>query len=504
MSTYVAVFDVGKTNKKLCIFDERMQLVDSYYDSFPAIEETAEHHEQTPATTEWLLNGLRDFAARYSIAAIGVTTHGATLAGVDAQGALAHPVVAYTSDPGATFHEDFYARFGDARSLHRAFATPALGSLTNAGLGAFYLKQRHPAAWEKIRHLLPYPQYFAYVLTGCAGAEPTMLGCHSYLLDFATRNYSRIAREAGLLEKLPTPIQSSGSVLGTVTPAIVERCGLDPACRVILGVHDSNASLVPYLLQARDERFILNSTGTWCVAMRPCERMQFTEEELDLGVFYNCSVHGDPVKTAIFMGGQERLAWLDVCESLHAQWALPDFDAAIYQELITAADTFILPGVMPGTGPFPHSVSRLVHGDQTTTLAAIRTGASPLGLGQNPVRDYAVLCLSLALQTAEMLEKLELEAGMRVFIEGGFRHNVGYQQILGALCPNIRIELSSLSEATAFGCGLLTLAATRGCRLADLADTVAIDTTPVTIGNFPSLDRYRTRFLAHARSHTEH
>lgn len=55
-----------------------------------------------------------------------------------------------------------------------------------------------------------------------------------------------------------------------------------------VGIHDSSASLVPYLQNSVDD-FILVSTGTWCISMNPfplgIERFSEGLEQVDLAVF---------------------------------------------------------------------------------------------------------------------------------------------------------------------------------------------------------------------------
>ncbi|MFW5828840.1 MAG: FGGY family carbohydrate kinase, partial [Planctomycetota bacterium] len=343
MSGHVAIFDVGKSNKKVVLFDEGMQQVAAEYQAFPALEEGAEHYEQTAAVTEWFLQTLRNLAAEHSIEAVGITTHGACAAGVDADGGLVEPVYAYTTDPGADFHADFHARCGTPRDLHRELASPSLaGSLLNLGVAAHYVQERHPEQWRQIRWFLPYPQYFAHVLTGKAAAEPTMLACHAYLYDFATGTYSRIPRELGLMDRLPD-IVPSGQVIGGVSPAVAAATGLAAGTPVIAGVHDSNASLIPYLM-LQDGRFILNSSGTWCVLMKPGSDRQLDDAQMDRNVFCNCSVFGDPVKTALVMAGQERQSWAEALSARQpGRDIYPDYDEVMHADLIADGERFVLP-----------------------------------------------------------------------------------------------------------------------------------------------------------------
>jgi len=46
------------------------------------------------------------------------------------------------------------------------------------------------------------------------------------------------------------------------------------------GIHDSSASLAPYILASR-EPFVIVSTGTWCVSMNPFNEEPLSDFELE-------------------------------------------------------------------------------------------------------------------------------------------------------------------------------------------------------------------------------
>ena len=46
-----------------------------------------------------------------------------------------------------------------------------------------------------------------------------------------------------------------------------------------MGIHDSNANFLPYLAKGY-ANCILNSTGTWCVAMQSGSARRLTDEEI--------------------------------------------------------------------------------------------------------------------------------------------------------------------------------------------------------------------------------
>ena len=168
-----------------------------------------------------------------------------------------------------------------------------------------------------------------------------MLGCHTYLYDHINKTYSDVAKKLGVLGKLPREICNSCKSIGTVTAQIAKQAGLPTDCIVTAGVHDSNSSLVPFLI-TKIEDFVLNSTGTWCVAMRPSDSISFKPNEIGKTVFYNQDVFGKPVKTSIFMGGLEYETYTKLFKSIHDRTDLPSLDKQLYSSVLDKCECFIL------------------------------------------------------------------------------------------------------------------------------------------------------------------
>ncbi len=80
---YIAVIDVGKTNKKVLIFDEQLKLVDSVYHSFEEFIEGPIHYENIIPMVAWMKEQLKVFSQKYRIDALSITTHGATAVCID-------------------------------------------------------------------------------------------------------------------------------------------------------------------------------------------------------------------------------------------------------------------------------------------------------------------------------------------------------------------------------------------------------------------------------------
>ncbi|MCK5844901.1 MAG: hypothetical protein KAG97_09355, partial [Victivallales bacterium] len=420
-------------------------------------------------------------------------THGATFAAVGADGKLSAPLIAYTTDPGDDFNNSFFEKYGDSSDLHRKTRTSLLGGLANIARGIEFLRERYPAEFAATDKFLFFPQYFGHLLTGVAGADSTYAGCHTYLWDFEVRDWSFVADKMNIRGKLPAKVAGSAEILGTITAAVAERTGLPPNTIVTHGIHDSNASLLPYLIKNRG-KFVLNSTGTWCVEMCPSENAELTKNDLETGVFYNLSVMSKPVKTAIFMGGAEHDLYIDILKKFESQDVFMDFDPALYARVLNEAKLFFMPGVLPGTGPFPKSVSRIIDEIGENPTADIKSSATAPDSMRDTLYAYAALNASLAIQTGEMLKNVGADDGYTIYIEGGFRKNKGYQAYLSAMFPKCDLVLSNIPEATAFGAALLGKAALEKRRLVELDNDFEIETAKVERHSFAGIAAYFEKF----------
>ncbi len=134
-------------------------------------------------------------------------------------------------------------------------------------------------------------------------SELTSLGCHSDLWRPREARFSSLAGTLGFEGLLP-PLRAAGDVLGTVTPSIARITGLDPTCRVLCGIHDSNASYLCHRVSRPDkEQFAVISSGTWIVIMAHGTDLGRLREEQDM--LANVDAFGEPVATARFLGGRE-------------------------------------------------------------------------------------------------------------------------------------------------------------------------------------------------------
>src|SRR5512133_4185289 len=142
MEKAIAVIDIGMTNKKIALFDEKLRMLDSSSRGFAPLMVDGIPAHDLAGMEEWFLDALAKSEARHPIGAIAVTTHGATMVCVGADGNPCAPCFLYTHEPGPDFQERFYRMAGDKRELQTSTGTPPLSAMINPAKGIFFLKER--------------------------------------------------------------------------------------------------------------------------------------------------------------------------------------------------------------------------------------------------------------------------------------------------------------------------------------------------------------------------
>jgi sugar (pentulose or hexulose) kinase len=490
---HIAVFDIGKTNKKLLVYDPCLNILKIEKIKIEEFSDGDLKHDNIREVEGWIIESLKNNALEFNIKAISISAHGATFTCIDEKGSLAIPELSYTTDPGEAFHEAFFNEMGSRESLQDETCTPDFNVLLNVAKGIKYAQDTFGDQFNEVKHILNLPQYFSYKLTGIASADPTYVGCHTYLWNFRENKWSAVVDKLNIRSKLPEKLLKPWDTVGTLNKQVAHETGLSADTLVTTGIHDSNASLLPHIISSDGQDFILNSTGTWCVIMHERENVHFNRDELGKVVFYNLSAFNSPIKTAIFMGGLEFEAYDKLIKGSASDCCI--FDAPLYQKIISRKDYFILPGITRGTGQFPHSSPRVIENGKSYPYDDINSGKIIPECFQDPHTAFAVLNLSLAIQTKVSLDRVDMHNGLPIFTEGGFSNNEAYNILVGGFYPDSDVFLTNLTEATSFGAALMGKAAVEQKNPKEFKDLLEIDKIPIKKHSFEGLEEYTNEFL---------
>ncbi len=493
MKYAIAVLDIGMTNKKILIYDDEFKELESVQRGFAPLTVKGFPVHDLEGIAAWFLSSLKEMGKKYPIKVISVTTHGATFVCVGEDGKPSVPNVLYTVEPGEEFHKEFFRRVGDPLDIQLTTVTPNFNALINPAKGIYFAQKVFPEEFSRTRWILLYPQYYGFLLTGKIGAEPTYMGCHTYLWNPKKRELSEVADALGIRSMLAPEIRETWSVLGTLKPGIAEATGLPSDTVVTMGIHDSNASLLPYL--AKEEKdFVLNSTGTWCVVMHPAPDFTLDPEDIGKVAFFNQAATLKPVKTCIFLGGLEFETYSELIRKASGAGGSHQFDIALARRIASEKRLFILPEIIPGSGQFSGSAPRVVEDGKVFSLADIQSGRTVPAFFRDFDTAMTVLSLSLVIQSDTAIRRSGFKPGTNLYIEGGFRKDREYTTLLSSLYPESQVCLTDIAQATSFGAAMIGKMAVEGIPLEDLGSRVSISYTPVAKEDFPEMASYMAAY----------
>lgn len=432
---HVAVIDIGKTNAKVALVDLE-SLSEIAVRRVPnAVQRDGPYpHFDTDRLWAFILESLGALNRAQRIEAISITAHGATGALLDAEGRLALPILDYEHDGPDSLAVDYDA----VRPPFAGTGTPRLPAGLNLGAQLFWQARAFPQTFARVATILTYPQYWAFRLTGVRANEVTSLGCHTDLWDVRKGNFSSLV-DAMAWRRLMAPVRRAGDRLGPILPEIAAATGLAVETQVLCGIHDSNASLLPHLVE-RPQPFSVVSTGTWVISMAVGGGQVALDPARDTLV--NVNAFGQLVPSARFMGGRE-------FETLVGQNKSQPTGAEI--RAVLEQSVMLLPSVRHGSGPFP-------------SREAAWVGGEPAGGAR-----YAAASFYLAMMTATCLDLIGADGPS--IVEGPFATNRLFVAMLAAATGRPVIAAGS-TTGTSIGAALL--AAGEGASLRLAADEVTI------------------------------
>lgn len=272
MKKVIVVFDIGKTNKEIFLFDKNFDVV---YTNSNRFEEVLDDDnfpcDNIEAIEKWMQDEIKNLQKQneYTIKAINFSTHGATLVYLDKEGNRITPLYNYLKPLTIDFNS-FYDRYGGVEEFSRKTASPAYGML-NAGLQMYWLKKSKPHFWNKVDAILHYPQYLSYLFSNKLAADYTSVGAHTATWDFDNMQYHEWLGKENIT--LPKPKLGKNAALSFVNGKEIY---------IGKGLHDSSSSIIPLLenYENSNREFILLSTGTWIVCMNPFSKETLTSYQL--------------------------------------------------------------------------------------------------------------------------------------------------------------------------------------------------------------------------------
>jgi sugar (pentulose or hexulose) kinase len=427
----IAIFDIGKTNKKLFLFDEQYNMLLEKTQQFAEItDEDGDACEDITALSNWVNQSLHEMFQdkKIRVRALNFSTYGASFVHIDPEGKPVAPLYNYLKQYPAGLQAEFYKKYGGEIAFSIHTASPVLGNL-NSGLQLYRLKYDKPELFDRIRYALHLPQYMSFIVTGRAYSDITSIGCHTALWNFPQNHYHEWLFREGINEKL-APIFPSDQLMFSQWQGHALLTGV--------GLHDSSAALIPYLFYFTAP-FVLISTGTWCISLNPFNQTRLTFEELQQDCLCYMEYRGRPVKAARLFAGHEH-----------------------EQQVKRMADHFNVGIDRYKTVQYDPQINLQTDTDFTSSKTgntAMQQGSLFASRGLDTFTSYEAayhqLMADIMKQQIDSLNLVLHDSSVqKIFVDGGFSRNPIYMQLLANAYPSHEVYAASMAQASALGAAL--------------------------------------------------
>jgi sugar (pentulose or hexulose) kinase len=419
----IAVFDIGKTNKKLLLLDEDYSVI---FEKTARLEEAKDEDGFPCENVQALINFMEEALEEairykyYKIVALNFSAYGASFVYLDEHGKVICSLYNYLKPYPEELQKKFYSENEGEVMFSALTSSPVLGSL-NSGMQLYRLKNEKPEVFKKIKTALHLPQFLSYIFTNKAVSEITSIGCHTNLWNFSQNDYHAWVSRESIDEKL-APIADADKT--------IEAKYDGHSIKVGTGLHDSSAALIPYLMSFK-KPFVLLSTGTWCISLNPFNTTPLTADELRQDALCYLTYNGTPVKASRLLLGP------------------------FYEQQVKRISAF-----------YRHPVSHYYKIEFNVMWMAVvekRKQESQADFATMDLKGfsggeeaYHQLMYDIALSQAKSLDLILKNSEVNsFFVDGGFSTNPLYMNMIAFLYPEVKVYAASMPQGSALGAALV-------------------------------------------------
>jgi sugar (pentulose or hexulose) kinase len=423
------IFDIGKTNKKVFVFDSSYKII--YEESHRISEITDEDGDPCDdlhSLIEWVTSTSENILSNKDlrISAINFSSFGASFVHINELGKPILPLYSYLKPLSPELKNKFFNDYGGEQKISRETASPVLDSL-NSGLQLYRLKYEKSLT-QKPGYSLHLPQFLSYLITRKVYSDITSIGCHTMLWNFEKHDYHEWVNKEGIIKRL-APIYPSSQMLDADRKWGRVKAGV--------GLHDSSSAIIPYLAVFR-EPFVLVSTGTWAISLNPFNSTPLTSWELRKDCLSFLSYKKKQVKASRFFAGHEH----EVNEKRiaeHFNKGERYFDAVPFSEETIAY------------------LKQNFEQDERTEFepGACKFAERDMSQFNSYEEAYHQLLLDIVHLQILSTELVLYESNVRkIFVDGGFSKNQIYMKLLAHGFSDYEIYAASVAQASALGAAL--------------------------------------------------
>jgi len=425
----IAIFDIGKTNKKVFLFNENYQIL---WDKTINLEETVDEDdfpcENIIELKSWIILRLAEIKElkEYALKAINFSTYGASFVYIDEEGNPLTPLYNYLKSYPEVLRREFYKKYKGEEKFSIKTSSPVLMSL-NSGMQIYRLKLENPDLFFKVKYCLHLPQYLSSLLTGQYFSDITSIGCHTNLWNFKKMKYHKWIKKEIISAKIPPLLDAENTI---------EIAG---GIAVGGGLHDSSSAIIPYIINFT-EPFVLLSTGTWSISLNPFNKIPLTFEELQHDCLCYLQYKQKPVKAArLFSGNEHEVQAKKI--ALHFGLPFDTFKEVIYDKAIIARLQ------EKGNKPSKNDTYEIVRESlfEKRNLADFKTYEMAYHQLMLDIVGQQILSTQLVIHNSPV---------KKLFVDGGFSKNSIFMNLLAQAFPDMEVYAASMAQASALGAAL--------------------------------------------------
>ncbi|MFI5185841.1 MAG: FGGY-family carbohydrate kinase [Chitinophagales bacterium] len=418
----ILILDIGKTNKKMLLFDDRYKLL---REECTQLRETVDEDgfpcEDLNELTRWTEQKFSEILSNkdFEIKAINFSAYGASFVHLNKELKPVTPLYNYLKPFPENLKKQFYSQYGGESLIAKQTASPVLGSL-NSGMQLYRLKYEKPGVYDLIKYSLHLPQYISCIISKKPATDISSVGCHTNLWDFGKGQYHDWVFKEQLDRKL-APVYKGDKTFGTA----YGNNGLQSG----IGLHDSSAALIPYLFSFH-EPFILISTGTWCISLNPFNHAELTNDELRQDCLCYLSYEGKPVKASRLFAGYEHEQQVKRIAA-HFNKGVISFQAVRYN---------------------PESVDKAQRIGKIKQIPFSEIDLTEFKTYEDAYHRLMYGIIRQQIKSTNLV--LQGTTVKRIFVDGGFGKNPIYMQLLAKNLPGIEVYSAMIPQASALGAAL--------------------------------------------------
>ena len=403
--------DIGTTGTKALAVDETGNILGrGYYEYSVEIPREGEIIQNAAdwwvASVHAVRGALSSVSDKTQVAAIGLSTQGATMIAADARGDPLCPAMTWMDTRAEKETAELIEKFGGEAIYVKSGWTPA-SSLDASKI--MWIRKNEPELFRSAAYFISTLEFMNIKLTGQNVIDPTNAAIRQ-LMDIQTGKWDdEILDFIGIDAKRLPFLLPSGAFIGTLTEKAAEELSLPRGTKVFNGAHDQYCSAIGS--GVLDPGEMLMSTGTTWVALGVTDKLLYTKSRLAPGIFPLTNRFG--AMASMVSAGSALKWWKGIIGGSYA-----DIDAEAEQRMETAADLLFYPYVA-GAG--------LVHG--LDSKAAI----IGMTLGHDKYDIARALMEGVAFEARLLLEEFAL-CGMKtknLIMSGGAAKSRLWREITG-------------------------------------------------------------------------